>query len=173
MRMKFDLDRGRTRNAYPSPRRFVISVLAIFAFSLMDLATKRMAEADPRLERGRFLVGQRVYLKILRNKDLDLVLWNGRIRIPESILAVFAFTGFTVFLYRRSGSPFLAQAPVVLILAGIGGNGYQIFFDGYVTDFIGWTLRLEPFRGKTANFADLYILIGLLGLLVPMPFGNS
>ena len=75
----------------------------------------------------------------------------------------FAISLYVIFLIVKSESK-LELTGLSLILGGAIGNGIDRLFSGYVIDFID--LYYGNFHWPAFNFADIYITIGIIMLLV-------
>ena len=100
------------------------------------------------------------------NKGINFGLFEG-----NSVLQAYGLSAISIlisivfFVWLRSSSSFLIQMLVALVIGGALGNAIDRLLYGAVADFINITCC--GFRNPYSfNLADVFIFIGLIGLLV-------
>ena len=87
--------------------------------------------------------------------------------IPALVLVIIGLfvTAFVLYLYINS-SEFLERWGLFIIICGAIGNIVDRFINGYVIDFL--YLHINQYYWPAFNFADIYISIGIIMILVNM-----
>ena len=87
--------------------------------------------------------------------------------IPALVLVIIGLfvTAFVVYLYINS-SEFLERWGLFIIICGAIGNIVDRFINGYVIDFL--YLHINQYYWPAFNFADIYISIGIIMIIVNM-----
>ena len=87
--------------------------------------------------------------------------------IPALVLVIFGLfvTAFVLYLYINS-SEFLERWGLFIIICGAIGNIVDRFINGYVIDFL--YLHINQYYWPAFNFADIYISIGIIMIIVNM-----
>ena len=87
--------------------------------------------------------------------------------IPASVLVIIGLfvTAFVLYLYINS-SEFLERWGLFIIICGAIGNIVDRFINGYVIDFL--YLHINQYYWPAFNFADIYISIGIIMIIVNM-----
>ena len=100
------------------------------------------------------------------NKGINFGLFEG-----DSILQAYVLTGISIlisivfFIWLRNSTSFLIHILAALVIGGASGNAIDRVIYGAVADFINVTCC--GFRNPYSfNLADVFIFIGLIGLLV-------
>ena len=100
------------------------------------------------------------------NKGINFGLFEG-----DSTVQAYILTGISIaisivfFIWLRSSTSFLTQILASLVIGGALGNAIDRLLYGAVADFINVTCC--GFRNPYSfNLADVFIFIGLVGLLV-------
>ena len=87
--------------------------------------------------------------------------------IPHLVLVIIGLfvTAFVLYLYINS-SEFLERWGLFIIICGAIGNIVDRFINGYVIDFL--YLHINQYYWPAFNFADIYISIGIIMIIVNM-----
>ena len=87
--------------------------------------------------------------------------------IPALVLVIIGLfvTAFVFYLYINS-SEFLERWGLFIIICGAIGNIVDRFINGYVIDFL--YLHINQYYWPAFNFADIYISIGIIMIIVNM-----
>ena len=87
--------------------------------------------------------------------------------IPPLVLVIIGLfvTAFVLYLYINS-SEFLERWGLFIIICGAIGNIVDRFINGYVIDFL--YLHINQYYWPAFNFADIYISIGIIMIIVNM-----
>ena len=87
--------------------------------------------------------------------------------IPALVLVIIGLfvTAFVLYLYINS-SEFLERWGLFIIICGAIGNIVDRSINGYVIDFL--YLHINQYYWPAFNFADIYISIGIIMILVNM-----
>ena len=87
--------------------------------------------------------------------------------IPALVLVIIGLfvTAFVLYLYINS-SEFLERWGLFIIICGAIGNIVDRFINGYVIDFLYF--HINQFYWPAFNFADIYISIGIIMIIVNM-----
>ena len=87
--------------------------------------------------------------------------------IPALVLVIIGLfvTAFVLYLYINS-SEFLERWGLFIIICGAIGNIVDRFINGYVIDFL--YLHINQYYWPAFNFADIYISIGIIMILINM-----
>ena len=87
--------------------------------------------------------------------------------IPALVLVIIGLfvTAFVLYLYINS-SEFLERWGLFIIICGAIGNIVDRFINGYVIDFL--YLHINQYYWPGVNFADIYISIGIIMIIVNM-----
>ena len=87
--------------------------------------------------------------------------------IPALVLVIIGLfvTSFVLYLYINS-SEFLERWGLFIIICGAIGNIVDRFINGYVIDFL--YLHINQYYWPAFNFADIYISIGIIMIIVNM-----
>ena len=87
--------------------------------------------------------------------------------IPALVLVIIGLfvTAFVLYLYINS-SEFLERWGLFIIICGAIGNIVDRFINGYVIDFL--YLHINQYYWPAFNFADIYISIGIIMIIVNM-----
>ena len=87
--------------------------------------------------------------------------------IPALVLVIIGLfvTAFVLYLYINS-SEFLERWGLFIIICGAIGNIADRFINGYVIDFL--YLHINQYYWPAFNFADIYISIGIIMIIVNM-----
>ena len=87
--------------------------------------------------------------------------------IPALVLVIISLfvTAFVLYLYINS-SEFLERWGLFIIICGAIGNIVDRFINGYVIDFL--YLHINQYYWPAFNFADIYISIGIIMIIVNM-----
>ena len=87
--------------------------------------------------------------------------------IPALVLVIIGLfvTTFVLYLYINS-SEFLERWGLFIIICGAIGNIVDRFINGYVIDFL--YLHINQYYWPAFNFADIYISIGIIMIIVNM-----
>ena len=87
--------------------------------------------------------------------------------IPALVLVIIGLfvTVFVLYLYINS-SEFLERWGLFIIICGAIGNIVDRFINGYVIDFL--YLHINQYYWPAFNFADIYISIGIIMIIVNM-----
>jgi len=87
--------------------------------------------------------------------------------IPAFVLVIIGLfvTAFVLYLYINS-SEFLERWGLFIIICGAIGNIVDRFINGYVIDFL--YLHINQYYWPAFNFADIYISIGIIMIIVNM-----
>ena len=112
------------------------------------------------------LFGGRIRLALHRNYGLmmnRLQEHPGLSRRVSGIVFLAAAVYYLPCFFRRKVSA-VKKLGAALLLGGAGGNLFDRFRRGYVTDYL--SLRLEPVRKIIFNLADIFIFAGLFLLLL-------
>ena len=100
------------------------------------------------------------------NKGINFGLFEGDSTIQAYILtAISIIISLAFFVWLRNSTRFLMQILASLVIGGALGNAIDRLLYGAVADFINVTccgIR-NPY---SFNFADVFIFIGLIGLLI-------
>jgi len=85
--------------------------------------------------------------------------------IPALVLVIIGLfvTAFVLYLYINS-SEFLERWGLFIIICGAIGNIVDRFINGYVIDFL--YLHINQYYWPAFNFADIYISIGIIMIIV-------
>ena len=87
--------------------------------------------------------------------------------IPAFVLVIIGLfvTAFVLYLYINS-SEFLERWGLFIIICGAIGNIVDRSINGYVIDFL--YLHINQYYWPAFNFADIYISIGIIMIIVNM-----
>ena len=87
--------------------------------------------------------------------------------IPALVLVIIGLfvTAFVLYLYINS-SEFLERWGLFIIICGAIGNIVDRFINGYVIDFL--YLHINQYYWPAFNFADIYISLGIIMIIVNM-----
>ena len=87
--------------------------------------------------------------------------------IPALVLVIIGLfvTAFVLYLYINS-SEFLERWGLFIIICGAIGNIVDRFINGYVIDFL--YLHINQYYWPAFNFADIYISVGIIMIIVNM-----
>ncbi|MBC8305940.1 MAG: signal peptidase II [Pelagibacterales bacterium] len=87
--------------------------------------------------------------------------------IPALVLVIIGLfvTAFVFYLYINS-SEFLERWGLFIIICGAIGNIVDRFINGYVIDFLYF--HINQYYWPAFNFADIYISIGIIMIIVNM-----
>ncbi|MBL6675111.1 MAG: signal peptidase II [Proteobacteria bacterium] len=87
--------------------------------------------------------------------------------IPALVLVIIGLfvTAFVLYLYINS-SEFLERWGLFIIICGAIGNIVDRFINGYVIDFLYF--HINQYYWPAFNFADIYISIGIIMIIVNM-----
>ena len=87
--------------------------------------------------------------------------------IPALVLVIIGLfvTAFVLYLYINS-SEFLERWGLFIIICGAIGNIVDRSINGYVIDFL--YLHINQYYWPAFNFADIYISIGIIMIIVNM-----
>jgi len=87
--------------------------------------------------------------------------------IPALVLVIIGLfvTAFVLYLYINS-SELLERWGLFIIICGAIGNIVDRFINGYVIDFL--YLHINQYYWPAFNFADIYISIGIIMIIVNM-----
>ena len=87
--------------------------------------------------------------------------------IPALVLVIIGLfvTAFVLYLYINS-SELLERWGLFIIICGAIGNIVDRFINGYVIDFL--YLHINEYYWPAFNFADIYISIGIIMIIVNM-----
>lgn len=87
--------------------------------------------------------------------------------IPALVLVIIGLfvTAFVLYLYINS-TEFLERWGLFIIICGAIGNIVDRFINGYVIDFL--YLHINQYYWPAFNFADIYISIGIIMIIVNM-----
>lgn len=87
--------------------------------------------------------------------------------IPALVLVIIGLfvTAFVLYLYINSRE-FLERWGLFIIICGAIGNIVDRFINGYVIDFL--YLHINQYYWPAFNFADIYISIGIIMIIVNM-----
>jgi signal peptidase II len=87
--------------------------------------------------------------------------------IPALVLVIIGLfvTTFVLYLYINSRE-FLERWGLFIIICGAIGNIVDRFINGYVIDFL--YLHINQYYWPAFNFADIYISIGIIMIIVNM-----
>ena len=100
------------------------------------------------------------------NKGINFGLFEGDSTVQAYILtAISIIISLTFFVWLRNSTRFLMQILASLVIGGALGNAIDRLLYGAVADFINVTccgIR-NPY---SFNLADVFIFIGLIGLLI-------
>ena len=100
------------------------------------------------------------------NKGINFGLFEGHSVVQAYVLtAISIVISIVFFIWLRNSASFLIHTLAALVIGGALGNAIDRLLYGAVADFINITccgLR-NPY---SFNFADVFIFIGLIGLLV-------
>ena len=122
-----------------------------------------------------FELKQKLYLN-LNNQFINFYMaWNKGINFGlfegDSVFQAYGLTAISIVIsivflvWLRNSSSFLIQMLVALVIGGALGNAIDRVLYGAVADFINITCC--GFRNPYSfNLADVFIFIGLIGLLV-------
>ena len=100
------------------------------------------------------------------NKGINFGLFEGdSVSQAYGLTAISILISIVFFVWLRSSSSFLIQMLVALVIGGALGNAIDRLLYGAVADFINITCC--GFRNPYSfNLADVFIFIGLVGLLI-------
>lgn len=140
-----------------------VALLASLVIAI-DVATKAMVAGSYEVgERGQFLFLPIVHVRNFGNSMLfqQLGLTDGSIRLSLPVILTVGVLGGAALAtrIRETDSP-LVWLPAAVLLGGVIGNVSELFYRGYVTDFIYISAL-----GASGNVADLGLFSGLLALL--------
>ena len=100
------------------------------------------------------------------NKGINFGLFEGDSAIQAYILAGISIVISIVFyIWLRNSTSFLMQILASLVIGGALGNAIDRFLYGAVADFINVTC-CEIRNPYSFNLADVFIFVGLIGLLI-------
>ena len=101
----------------------------------------------------------------IHNFGVSFGLFSGT--IPSLVLIVIGLfvTAFVSYLYLNS-SDTLERWGLFIIICGAIGNIVDRFINGYVIDFL--YLHINQYYWPAFNFADIYISIGIIMIIVNM-----
>ena len=122
-----------------------------------------------------FELEQKLYLN-LNNQFMNFYMaWNKGINFGlfegDSTFQAYILTGISIaistvfFIWLRNSKSLLIQILVSLVIGGALGNAIDRLLYGAVADFINVTC-CEIRNPYSFNLADIFIFIGLLGLLI-------
>lgn len=139
---------------------FYIVIIAFVV--ILDLATKNIAIRKTN-GTSKEIFKKKLYITIAKNKGafynvLSSRPWLVKILSGTSIAITFAYL---FSLYKSNGTK-LEKTGLSLLIGGGLGNFIDRITKGYVTDFIYVKWKKAP----VFNFADLFILFGILMYLV-------
>ena len=139
-----------------------------FVFLLLDQLSKWFVVFYLDLQQKLFLNlnNQFINFYMAWNKGINFRLFEG-----DSVFQAYGLTAISIVIsivflvWLRNGSSFFIHILAALVIGGALGNAIDRLLYGAVADFINITccgLR-NPY---SFNFADVFIFIGLIGLLV-------
>ena len=139
-----------------------------FVFLSLDQVSKWFVVFYLELQQTLFLNlnNQFINFYMAWNKGINFGLFEG-----DSVFQAYSLTAISIvisivfFVWLRNSSSFLIQILVALVIGGALGNAIDRLLYGAVADFINITCC--GFRNPYSfNLADVFIFIGLIGLLL-------
>ena len=101
----------------------------------------------------------------IHNFGVSFGLFAGTIPVLVLVIIGLFVTAFVLYLYINS-SEFLERWGLFIIICGAIGNIVDRFINGYVIDFL--YLHINQYYWPAFNFADIYISIGIIMIIVNM-----
>ncbi|MEE3480646.1 MAG: signal peptidase II [Lachnospiraceae bacterium] len=148
-------------------KRFVFTIVLLFLLILLDRVTKVTAQTALMNQDDYILIPGVLQLHYLENRGAAFSMLQGQRCFFFIITAVFAAV-IIYFLHRcrLSKHAFPLYVTLVVLLAGALGNFYDRLFQGYVIDFIYFSLIDFP----VFNVADIYVTLSVIVLIVMVLF---
>ena len=143
-------------------------LLFSFVFLSLDQVSKWLVVFYFELEQKLYLNLNNQFMNFYMawNKGINFGLFEGDSTVQAYILtAISIIISIVFFVWLRNSTRFLMQIPASLVIGGALGNAIDRFLYGAVADFINVTccgIR-NPY---SFNLADVFIFIGLIGLLI-------
>ena len=143
-------------------------LLFSFVFLILDQSSKWFVVFYLDLEQKLYLNLNNQFMNFYMawNKGINFGLFEGDSTVQAYILAAISIIISVVFfVWLRNSTRFLVQILASLVIGGALGNAIDRLLYGAVADFINVTccgIR-NPY---SFNLADVFIFIGLIGLLI-------
>ena len=140
----------------------MIKIFVFIIFVLFDLFTKFLIQNYLFLNQS-IKINQFFDIVYVQNYGVSFGLFSRE--IPHWVLVLIALLVVILILYLMIiSNKNLEKNAYFLIIAGAIGNIIDRILNSYVVDFI--SLHYEMFYWPAFNFADIYITIGIIMLLV-------
>ena len=143
-------------------------LLFSFVFLILDQLTKWFVVFYLEIQQNLYLNlnNQFINFYMAWNKGINFGLFEGDSLLQAYLLTAISFVISVVFfIWLRNSTGFLMQILASLVIGGALGNAIDRLLYGAVADFINVTCC--GFRNPYSfNLADVFIFIGLIGLLV-------
>ena len=139
-----------------------------FVFLTLDQVSKWLVVFYFELEQKLYLNLNNQFMNFYMawNKGINFGLFEGDSTVQAYILAAISIIISVVFfVWLRNSTRFLMQILASLVIGGALGNAIDRLLYGAVADFINLTC-CEIRNPYSFNLADVFIFIGLIGLLI-------
>ena len=143
-------------------------LLFSFFFLVLDQLSKWFVVFYLELEQKLYLSLNNQFMNFYMawNKGINFGLFEGDSAMQAYILAGISFVISIVFyIWLRNSTGFLMQILASLVIGGALGNAIDRLLYGAVADFINVTC-CEIRNPYSFNLADIFIFVGLIGLLI-------
>lgn len=147
-------------------QKLIVSLLIVFAWVILDQATKLVAAANLRGRPGLSYLGDSFRLEYAENTGAFLSLGAQLDQGTRSLFFIFGVViiiGFCVLWLVRSANTWLTVVALSSVISGGVGNLIDRVWRGYVIDFI--YMGVGPLHTGVLNIADIAITGGLMLML--------
>ncbi len=148
-------------------KRVIFTIILLFLLILLDRLTKVAAQGTLMGKEDCILIPGVLQLHYLENRGAAFSILQGQRWFFFAITAAFSIV-IICFLHRTKLTKrmFPLYVTLVVLLAGALGNFYDRLFQGYVIDFIYFSLIDFP----VFNVADIYVTLSVIVLIVMVLF---
>lgn len=148
-------------------KRILFAIVLLFALDIFDRLTKALAQKILMGQDDAILIPGVLQLHYLENRGAAFSMLQGQqwffYVITVAFSAVIIYFLHRIALTKRQ---FPLYVTLVFLLAGALGNFYDRLFQGYVIDFIYFSLIDFP----VFNVADIYVTLSVIVLIVLVLF---
>ena len=158
-------------DAINTKKKILIVILMVVCLSGCDLATKKIAYDNLKGQSVQSYLSGTLKLFYTENSGGMLSLGNG---LPDKIKFTIFVVGITLLLvflflysvFKKNLTLLQFLSCILFIAGGLGNLIDRIFHDGKVTDFL--VIQMFGLGTGVFNFADFYVTVGLLLLIIAM-----
>lgn len=138
-------------------------VILVIMFMIIDMICKLLAKRYLVLEKSIIIIKNFLSLNYAKNTGAawSILSDNG---VVVSIIASLIIAGLIYYLWKNKPNNRYEKLCYAMILAGAMGNLLCRIIYGYVIDYI--SITIFGYNWPIFNLADIFIVLGVLGLIV-------